>query len=93
MLIANMLLSNVNSATSGDTPDYGLVGQWFSDGCAWIGQNVMSFLDPFLNWGCKIIIVSCFIIYYCSGERKYIASGIKFGIIFVLYCAIWGAVK
>jgi hypothetical protein len=84
---------NVNSVTTGDpiSQDYGAIMKWVTDGLTYVGKSLLNCLDPFLNWGCKTIIVACYLIFYCSGERKYIATGLKFGIIFVIYCEIWGA--
>lgn len=86
----------INSATSDvnvGEKDYGLVGKIFEEAIAWLGDKLLDFLDPFANWGCRIIIISCFVIYYCSHEQKYIALAIKWGIIFALFWVVRSAVQ
>lgn len=74
----------------------GFAGGWLknelADALSWLGDTFLDYVGPFINWGSRIIIVSCFIIYYCSGERKYIAAALKWGVIFLLYLVIRGAV-
>lgn len=74
----------------------GFAGGWLknelSEALSWIGDTFLDYIGPFINWGSRIIIVSCFIIFFCSGERKYIASALKWGVIYLLYLTIRGAV-
>jgi hypothetical protein len=77
---------------STESNNYGLLGKWAEDGFAWIGDKLLDLLEPFVNWGGRIIILSCFIIWYCSGEKKYIAAAIKWLIIFTLFWYIRSAV-
>jgi hypothetical protein len=81
----------INSATSSTGIggyDYGAIGKWALDGLAYL----FDFLDPIVSWGGKVIIIGCFIIYWCSGEKKYIASALKCAIIVLIFWVIRGAV-
>lgn len=95
--IPEKLHKYVNSATSGsnvgDEVDYGTFGKMIEDGFAWIGDKLLDVIGPFANWGSRIIIVSCFLIFYLSQEKKYIATAWKFGILYALYWTIRSAVK
>lgn len=79
----------VNSATAGNGNNYG----WIVDGLIYIVQRLFLLLSPFINWGSRIIIISCVIIYFCSSDKKYLSAGIKWGLIFVVYCAIRSSIK
>jgi hypothetical protein len=79
----------VNSATAGNGNDLG----WIVDGFVYLVEKIFLMVSPVINWGSKIIIVSCVIIYFCSGEKKYISAGLKWGIIFVIYCSIRSCIK
>ncbi|HWT74332.1 MAG TPA: hypothetical protein VN258_06395 [Mobilitalea sp.] len=79
----------VNSATSGNSHDLG----WIVDGLIYLVERMFLMASPVINWGSRIIIVSCVIIYFCSSDKKYISAGIKWGIIFTVYCTIRGAIK
>lgn len=84
----------LNSATSDVSVgeyDYGALGKWIVDGLAYFGEKLLYYLDPIVSWGGRIVIVSCFIIYYCSGERKYIAAGLKWLIVVVVFWSLRGA--
>lgn len=76
--------------------DAGLAGGWLVDelkkAFSWLGNTVLDYIGPFVNWGSRIIIISCFIIYFCSGDRKYMSAALKWGIIFLLYTVIRSAV-
>lgn len=81
----------INSATSDlkvGEKDYGLVGDLLEDAIAWLSDKMLDILEPFINWGARLIIVACILIYTCTSERKYIASAIKWGIIFTVFWAI-----
>ncbi len=86
----------INSVTSDinvNEKDYGLIGEWIEEGLAWIGDKLLDLLEPFVNWGSRIIIISCFIIFFCSQERKYISLALKWGIIFTLFWVVRSAIK
>jgi hypothetical protein len=78
----------LNSATSGGKEEYG----WIVDGIVYLVRELFDVLNPFMEWGSKFIIISCVIIYYCSLDKKYIASGLKWGIIFIFWISLRGVV-
>lgn len=78
----------LNSATSDVSVgeyDYGALGKWIVDGLVYFGEKSLYYLDPFVTWGGRFIIISCFLIYRFSGDRKYISAGIKCLIIVFLF--------
>jgi hypothetical protein len=76
----------VNSVTSGDG-GYG----WIVDAILWVAGKLFEILSPFINWGSQILIVACVLIYICSREKKYLASSLKWGIVYIVFWVIKGA--
>ena len=81
-----------------DIEDAGILGgktkEWIIDGFIELTKALFELISPFIEWGCKIIIVSCVMIIFASGyERKYVAAALKWFVIFLIYCFIKGAVK
>lgn len=86
----------VNSATSSlneGEKDYGAIAGAIKDLILDVLSWVFNGISPFVEWGCKIVIVSCIVIYYCSQEKKYIGTGIKFAIGFILFLTIRSALN
>jgi hypothetical protein len=99
-----IILLNVNSATSGDGTDKGII----SDSIDWFGKSFREGLiqfgkwflvgffyltQPFFEWGCKSIIVASIIIYVCSQDQKCIRVGLKYFFIYLAYIMIGSAIK
>lgn len=95
--------SNVNTVTSGNSNNGGLVGDISNqvkdgiasgiiDGISWLAQSLCEILIPIGKWGCKFVIISCIIIYCCSEDKKYVSSGIRALIIFTLLCFLGSVV-
>lgn len=90
---------NVNSVTSGESDGGGIVLKWFTDGFKeqitnlfqWILTGLFNILTPFIEWGCKIFIVWCVVLLYCSGDKKNISSGLKCLLIYIVFFLIKGA--
>lgn len=65
--------------------------------CKWLfkslGEIIFNTASPLVVWGCKIAIVASFTMYYCSGEKKYIATIIKCGVIYILFLTIQEALQ
>lgn len=99
----SIVLSNVNSVTSGNGSDDGLFGnsvEWFGDSFKkglvqfgiWFVNGFFYLTKPFMEWGCKSIIVASVIIYVCSQDPKCIRTGLKFFFIYLAYTMIRSAV-
>lgn len=84
---------NVNSATTGESESW--FGEAFRtafiDFVKWITNGIFDTLTPFVEWGCKIFIVWCVVLLYCSGEKKNISSGLKCLLIYIIFFLIKGA--
>jgi len=81
----------LNSVTSGESGYSGIgeeVKKGIVDGVTWLVTSLFNVVSPFITWGCKMVIVSCIIIYFCDKEERHIGTAIKFAIIFVLFCTI-----
>lgn len=90
----------VNSVTSGDGSSSGFVGGWtgeaidsfvenFKNGLVeisnWIVKGFFDITSPFMDYGIKILIIVCFIVYYCSEDKRAISNGIKGLFIYMVY--------
>lgn len=81
----------------------GLVGDtfdWFGDKTKesisnfslWLITSLFNFLQPFVEWGSKSIIVICILIYYCTHDKKASSVGMKWFFIYLVFCMIRGAI-
>jgi ABC-type proline/glycine betaine transport system permease subunit len=77
-----------------------IIGGWLGDGIDWLGENfkkglieivnwiitgLFNVLTPIINWGCKSIIVLCFIVYFCSYDKRAISKAIWTFFIYILF--------
>jgi hypothetical protein len=94
----------VSSATSGDGQDNGLIGDavnWFGDKFKdglvqfgiWFAKGLFYITQPFIQWGCKSVIVASIVTYYCSHDPKSIRIGLKFFFIYLAYNMIRSALQ
>ncbi|WP_395546753.1 MULTISPECIES: hypothetical protein [unclassified Lacrimispora] len=100
--ISMMLNSNTNSIASGDGTDKGLVGNsidWFGEAFRvnlvdfgiWLVNGIFDVLNPFVTWGCKLVVVWCIVTVYCTGDKKSLALGMKCFLIYLLFLMIRSA--
>lgn len=91
-----ILLSNVNSITSGDGTDKGKIIQAIKDGIVelliWIVEGLFTILTPFIDWGCKSVIVISVIIFFCNKDKKAITVAMKSFFLFLIFMMIRGVV-
>jgi hypothetical protein len=85
--------SNVNSVTAGDGTGKGIVGDireeiknGIIDGFTWLVKSFFDVTLPFIEWGCKFLIIGSVIVFFCSHDTKYLSSAIKWGLIFIIVC-------
>lgn len=86
---------NVNSATSG-TNDNGWFGDKFKKALVdfgyWFVHGLFDLLSPFVEWGCKLVIVWCIVTMFCTKDTKSITAGLKAFLIFLVFIMIRGAI-
>lgn len=92
---------NVNSAT-GDSnyEEGGIVTKWFTESFkkevveffTWLLSSLLNILDPFITWGCSIIIVWCVISFYCTNDNRNLSLGMKSFLVYLIFAVIKGAV-
>lgn len=82
------------SRTDADTKIIdGVFGQWLKGELIELLKDAFNFISPIVDWGCKLIIASCVLIFLITYERKYVATALKWFLIFIIYCFIKGAMK
>ena len=69
-----------------------LLGGWISDIIIQAIKNIYISFEPIVNLGCKLLIIASFIIYFNTGEKKYVAASLKWFFVFILYYAIRSAI-
>jgi len=69
-----------------------ILGGWVSDIIIQAIKNIYLWFEPIINWGCRLIIIAAFIIYFTTKEKKYIAISLKWFFVFLLYYAIRSAI-
>lgn len=83
----------INSVTAGESESW--FGDSFKKGIIeavkWVLNGIFDVLTPFAEWGCKIFIVWCVVLLYCSGDKKNISHGLKCLLIYILFFLIKGA--
>lgn len=87
----------IEKGTYSEVEDTDLIGgavkEWLLAGLMELLKGLFEFISPFVEWGCKTIIVGCALIYLTSHERKYIATGLKWFLIFIVYCFLRGVIR
>lgn len=58
----------------------------------WLLTELFNFLQPFLEWGCKSIIVVCILIYYCTNDKRATSVGMKWFFVYLIFCMIRGVI-
>jgi hypothetical protein len=69
------------------------IKQGIFDGFAAVGNAIMELVEPFVNWGCPIVIICCTIAYFPSKDRKLISTAFKTGFVYLIYNLARGALK
>lgn len=66
---------------------FGWMGDSIKDGlvsfCNWALSSLLTFTEPFYNWGCKSIIVICILIFFLTGDKKTLTTALKTFFVFI----------
>jgi hypothetical protein len=60
----------------------------FVEFCTWLVVGLFNVLTPFVEWGCKLVIVWCVVTLFCSGDKKLLTTASKCFLIYLLFFMI-----